>query len=233
MSLEARHGNLPHTTGTLVGRAEVLAGLAAKVRSRQLVTLTGVGGVGKTRLAVAVGAELADEFPDGTWLVELAPVGNPDAVPDAIAGALGITPQGDARVIDTVAEAVAGRQMLILVDNCEHVLAAAAAAIEAIRARSDVPRILTTSREHLSLPGETHRVRVSPLTVHGGVTSDAVNLFAVRARAVSTGVRDLRRADRGRRDRDLRDAGRASPRHRAGRRADGGDERGRGAGPAR
>ena len=63
------------------------------------------------------------------WLVELAPVGDPDAVPDAIATALGITPQGDARVIDTVAEAVAGRRLLILVDNCEHVLAAAAAAI--------------------------------------------------------------------------------------------------------
>ena len=70
--------------------------MAALVRSRPLVTLSGVGGVGKTRLALAVGAELAEEFPDGVWLVELAPVGDADAVPDAIATALGITPQGDA-----------------------------------------------------------------------------------------------------------------------------------------
>jgi predicted ATPase/DNA-binding CsgD family transcriptional regulator len=186
VSLEASRGNLPRTTTTLVGRAGVLPELAAQVRTRQLVTLSGVGGVGKTRLALAVGAELADEFPDGTWLVDLAPVGNPDAVPDAIASALGITPQGDARIIDTVAEAVAGRRLLILVDNCEHVLTAAAAAIGEILARSDVPRILATSREHLKAPGET-LLSVSPLTVEGGVTSDAVSLFVQRAQAVRTG----------------------------------------------
>lgn len=186
MSLEARHGNLPRTTTTLVGRAGTLDELAALVRSRQLVTLSGVGGVGKTRLALAVGAELADEFPDGTWLVELAPVGNADAVPDAIATALGITPQGDARVIDTVAEAVAGRRLLILVDNCEHVLTAAAEAIGEILARSDVPRILATSRERLPAPGET-LLSVSPLTMDGGVTSEAVTLFVERARVVRPG----------------------------------------------
>ena len=100
--------------------------VASLVRSRPLVTLTGVGGVGKTRLALAVGAELAPDFPDGVWLVELASVGDPDAVPDAIATALGITPQGGAPVIDAVAEALAGRQVLVVVDNCEHLLAAAA-----------------------------------------------------------------------------------------------------------
>ncbi len=108
-----------------------------------------MGGVGKTRLALAVAADLADEFPDGTWLVELAAVSNPDAVPDAIATALGIPPQGRARVIDTVAAALAGRRLLVLVDNCEHVRTAAAAAIGEILARSDVPRILATSREQL------------------------------------------------------------------------------------
>ena len=124
--MEAGRGNLPRSPTTLVGRSRVLAEVAALVRSRPLVTLSGVGGVGKTRLALAVGAELAEEFPDGVWLVELAPVGDADAVPDAIATALGITPQGGARVIDTVAEALAGRRVLIVVDNCEHVLAAAA-----------------------------------------------------------------------------------------------------------
>ena len=119
------------------------------------------------------------------WLVELAPVGDAEAVPDAIATALGITPQGDARVIDTVAEALAGRRVLIVVDNCEHVLTAAAAAIGEILARSDVPRVLATSREHLRAPGET-LLSVSPLAVDG-VTSDAVTLFVERARAVRPG----------------------------------------------
>ena len=127
MSVQAGRGNLPHAPTTLVGRARVVAEVADLVRARPLVTLSGVGGVGKTRLALAVGAELADEFPDGVWLVELAPVRDADAVPDAIATALGITPQGGARVIDTVAEALAGRRVLVVVDNCEHLLPAAAA----------------------------------------------------------------------------------------------------------
>jgi predicted ATPase/DNA-binding CsgD family transcriptional regulator len=196
VSPEARRGNLPRTTATLVGRADAIPALAALVRSQQLVTLSGVGGVGKTRLALAVGSDLADEFADGTWLVELAPVINSDAVPDAIATALGVPPQGSVPIIETVAEAVAGRRMLIIVDNCEHVRAAAAAAIAQVLDRSDVPRILATSREPLSLPGETLRP-VSPLKLDGGVTSDAVSLFTERARAVRQefGIFDEQAAD--------------------------------------
>lgn len=182
---EAVRGNLPRSTTTLVGRSRALSEVAALVRSHPLVTLTGTGGVGKTRLALAVGAELAEEFPDGVWLVELAPVGDAEAVPDAIATALGVTAQGGARVIDTVAEALAGRRVLVVVDNCEHVLAAAAGAIGEILARSDVPRVLATSREHLRTPGEV-LMTVSPLAVDG-VTSDAVTLFVERARAVRPG----------------------------------------------
>ena len=185
MSAEAVHGNLPRSATTLVGRSHTLSEVASLVRSRPLVTLTGVAGVGKTRLALAVGAGLAQEFPDGVWLVELAPVGDAATVPDAIATALGITPQGGARVIDTVAEALAGRRVLVVVDNCEHVLAATAQAIGEILARSDAPRVLTTSREHLQAPGEAV-LTVSPLAVDG-VTSDAVTLFVERARAVRPG----------------------------------------------
>ena len=129
MTLEARRGNLPRSLAPLVGRTEAIPAAAAAVRAGRLVTLTGPGGVGKTRLALAVAAELAEDFPDGVWLVELAAVADGDAVADAIATALGVTPHGDDRVIDTVAEAVAGRRLLVVVDNCEHVLAAAAAAI--------------------------------------------------------------------------------------------------------
>ena len=150
------------------------------------MTLTGVGGVGKTRLALPSAADLADGFPDGVWLVELAPVGDPDAVPDAIANALGITPQGDTPVIDAVAEAVAGRRLLIVIDNCEHVLPAAVAAIQQVLARSDTPRILATSRERLVVAGEAV-VSVAPLALEGGVTSDAVTLFVERAGTVRPG----------------------------------------------
>ena len=92
------------------------------------------------------------------WLVELAPVGDPDAVPDAIANALGITPQGETPVIDTVAEAVAGRRLLIVIDNCEHLLAAAAAAIARDpRPLRDAHGSLATSREHLRVAGRGAR----------------------------------------------------------------------------
>jgi len=179
-------GNLPRPATTLIGRAEVLPTVASQVRAHQLVTLSGVGGVGKTRLALAAGADVAEEFPDGVWLVELAAVSDADAVPDAIAGALGITPQGDVPVIDAVAEAVSGRRLLIVIDNCEHVLAAAAAAIGEVIVRSDTPRILATSRESLRVAGEV-LLSVSPLALDGGVTSHAVALFVERAAAVRPG----------------------------------------------
>ncbi len=119
-------------------------------------------------------------------MVELAPVRDPEAVPYAIADALGITPQGETPVIDTVAEAVAGRRLLILIDNCEHLLAAAAAAIGRVVARSETPRIMATSREDLRVAGEAV-VPVAPLALEGGVMSDAVSLFVERAVTVRPG----------------------------------------------
>ena len=92
-----------------------------------------------------MGAELAGEFPDGVWMVELASVSDPAAVPDAIATALGVTPQGDAPLIEAVAESLAGRQLLLVLDNCEHVHAAARAAIAAMLARSGDVKLLATS----------------------------------------------------------------------------------------
>ena len=178
----ARRSNLPRSLPPLVGRAEAITAAGAAVRASRLVTLTGPGGVGKTRLALAVAAELAEDFPDGVWLVELAAVADGDAVADAIATALGVTPHGDDRIIDTVAEAVTGRRLLLVVDNCEHVLAAAARAIGEILAGSDIPRVLATSRELLLAPGEAV-VPVTPLSVETGVTSAAVTLFVQRAGA--------------------------------------------------
>ena len=95
------------------------------MRSNRLVTLTGVGGVGKTRLALEVGAEVAGEFPDGVWMVELARSATRPPSRRLFANSLGITPQGDAPLIDTVADALRGRQLLVVVDNCEHILTTA------------------------------------------------------------------------------------------------------------
>ncbi|MGH3258910.1 MAG: LuxR C-terminal-related transcriptional regulator [Streptosporangiaceae bacterium] len=153
------------------------------MRDQQLVTLTGVGGVGKTRMALEVGAELAGEFPDGAWMVELAAVGDPGSIPAAIATVLGITPQGDTSLITTVAAALAGKRLLLVIDNCEHLLRAAGSAIEAIVGRSGHIRVLATSREPLGVDAEAV-LGVSPLEVAGGTESDAVTLFMDRARAV-------------------------------------------------
>ncbi|HEY5173639.1 MAG TPA: adenylate/guanylate cyclase domain-containing protein, partial [Acidimicrobiia bacterium] len=182
-SIDYFAGNLPQQLSSLVGREKVVAEVADLVRSSRLVALTGVGGVGKTRLALEVGAEVAGEFPDGVWMVELASVGDPASVAAAIATVLGITPQGDAALIDTVADALGGRRLLLVVDNCEHVLAAAGSAIAAILGRSRNVKILATTRETLGVDGETV-LAVAPLALEGGATSDAVALFVDRARAV-------------------------------------------------
>ena len=182
-SAEHLAGNLPRRVTSLVGRDELVRHGAECVRNRPLVTLTGVGGVGKTRMALEIGAELAGDFPDGAWLVELAAVGDPGSIPAAIATVLGITPQGGTPLITTIAAALAGKRLLLIIDNCEHVLGAAGSAVETIVGRSGHGRVLATSREPLGLDAEAV-LRVSPLAVAGGTESDAVTLFADRARAV-------------------------------------------------
>jgi predicted ATPase/class 3 adenylate cyclase/DNA-binding CsgD family transcriptional regulator len=195
-SVDAVIGNLPQQLSSVIGREEVVGEVAELVRGNRLVTLTGVGGVGKTRLAVEVGAEVAGEFPDGVWLIELASVSDPDSVPASIATVLGITPQADTPLVQTVAETLAGRQLLLVVDNCEHVLAAAASTITTILGRSGRVRIVATSREALAVIGESS-LAVPPLARDGGVASDAVALFVDRARAVRPdfGLNDPQTAD--------------------------------------
>jgi predicted ATPase/DNA-binding CsgD family transcriptional regulator len=176
-------GNLPPQLTSLVGREQLVAEIAEVVRSSPLVTLTGVGGVGKSRLALEIGTELAAELPDGVWLIELASVGDPTSVPAALATALGITPQGETPLVDTIAETLAGRAVLLLMDNCEHLLPAVGSMLETVLAPSTRLRILATSRESLGLQHETV-IAVSPLAVSGGETSDAASLFVDRARSV-------------------------------------------------
>ncbi len=158
--------------------------MQAALRTHRLVTLTGVGGVGKTRLATEVAARLTGEFPDGVWVFELAAVTDPAAVPDAVAAVLGITQQPGKSVGESVAAALEGRIRLLVFDNCEHVLDAAADLIEAILAASATVRIVATSREGLGVADE-QLWPVPSLDLSGGVDSAAVNLFVERAQSVA------------------------------------------------
>ena len=148
-AVDSNPGNLRPAITSFIGRESEVAEVQAAMRSHRLVTLTGVGGVGKTRLALEVAGRLVDEFPDGVWVFELAAVTDPVAVPDAVAAVLGITQQPAKTVSESVAAALEGRVRLLVFDNCEHVLDAAADLIEAILARSASVTILATSREGL------------------------------------------------------------------------------------
>ena len=192
-ALDTSPGNLRSVGTRLVGRGAEVAAIEAAVKSHRVVTLTGVGGVGKTRLAVDVATLLAEAFPDGVWLFELAAVTDPLAVPDAVASALGITQQPGKSVTESVADALEGRIRLLVFDNCEHVLDAAADLIEAILAISATIRILATSREGLGVPDE-QVLPVRPLDTAAGLESAAVTLFVERARSIAS---DFSMADLG------------------------------------
>ncbi len=181
---DASPGNLRPAPTSFIGRESEVADVLAAVKAHRLVTLTGVGGVGKTRLALEVAGRLVDEFPDGVWVFELAAVTDPAAVPDAVAAVLGITQQPGRSVADSVAAALEGRVRLLVFDNCEHVLDAAADLIEAILAASATTKIVATSREGLGLADE-QLWPVPSLDVGAGVDSAAVALFVERAQHVS------------------------------------------------
>jgi predicted ATPase len=183
-ALDAGPGNLRRAPTSFIGRESELDEVQAAVKAHRVVTLTGVGGVGKTRLAVEVAARLVDEFPDGVWFFELAAVTDPVAIPDAVAAVLGITQQPGKTVSESVAAALEGRLRLLVFDNCEHVLDAAADLIEAILARSATVRILATSREGLGVPDE-QVWPVPSLDIGAGIDSAAVSLFVERAHGIA------------------------------------------------
>src|SRR6202040_32910 len=182
-ALDASPGNLRPATTSFIGRESEVAELHAAVKAHRLVTLTGVGGVGKTRLALEVAARLADEFPDGVWVFELAAVTDPAAIPDAVAAVLGITQQPGKTVTESVASALEGRLRLLGFDNCEHVVDSVADLVEAILAASATVTILATSREGMGVSDE-QLWRVPSLDVNSGTQSAAVNLFVDRAHSV-------------------------------------------------
>jgi predicted ATPase len=183
-TVDTSPGNLRKPTTSFVGRDSEVADVVAAVRAHRLVTLTGSGGVGKTRLALEAAARVIAEFPDGVWLFELAAIADPASVPDAVAAVLGITQQPGKTVSESVAAALEGRVRLLLLDNCEHVRDAAADLVEAILGHSSAVRVLATSREGLGV--EDERVWLVPsLDVRAGVDSAAAALFVDRAASVA------------------------------------------------
>ena len=189
------HG-FPASLTSFVGRAQATREIAAQLAECRLVTLTGPGGAGKTRLAGQVAEQVACRFADGVWLAELAAVRDPAQVPAAVAAALGIHDLPVAAAADALAHALARRQLLLVLDNCEQVIGAAAEVCGRLLLGADDVRVLATSREPLRIAGEV-RYRLGPLTLPApdepgrpGKTaqeSEAVTLFADRARRVDPG----------------------------------------------
>jgi predicted ATPase/DNA-binding CsgD family transcriptional regulator len=187
----ARYG-FPAELTAFVGRAEAVTDVADRLTRYRLVTLTGPGGAGKTRLAGQVAMQTAARFADGVWLAELAAVTDPAQVASAVGAALGIRDLPSEAVADALARALARRQLLLVLDNCEHVIGAAAELCARLLLAADDVRILATSREPLRMAGEA-RYRLGPLALppSGDLTAaaacEAVTLFADRARRADPG----------------------------------------------
>ncbi|MGW5158053.1 ATP-binding protein, partial [Nonomuraea wenchangensis] len=174
---------LPAPLTSFIGRARERAELAALLKEHRQVTAVGPGGVGKTRLALAVAAEAAGAYPDGVWFADLVPVTDPGMIAAAVAGALGLGEQPGSDLAESVAAALADRDALVVLDNCEHVLDGVAPFLERLLATCPRLTVLATSRARLMVPFE--RVYpVPPLSLAADGDSDAVALFMERAAAV-------------------------------------------------
>jgi len=184
--------NLPLQLTTFTGRQKEIAEVKASLKTARLLTLTGPGGSGKTRLALEAAAQVMDGFPDGVWFVDLAPIGNPDLVPHAVAWAVGIPEEPRRLLLDTLADALRPKAVLLVLDNCEHLLDATVRLTRHLLQAASNLRILATSREALGLAGE--RVwPVPPMALPGTdhldslerlAATDTVRLFLDRAAGV-------------------------------------------------
>ncbi len=187
-TLEAVPNNLPSQLASFVGRNDELQQVRLLLGETRLLTLTGVGGVGKTRLALHAAAAVTNDHDDGVWLVELAAVTDPQDLPDHVAAALGIRETPNVAVAEALMVHLADKAVLLILDNCEHVIDAAAKfADHHLRGCPDL-QILATSREALGVGGETvWRVPSLGLPGAGAQQTDAIHLFIERASLVQPG----------------------------------------------
>lgn len=192
-SLDTLPNNLPRKLTSFIGREREIREVKQAVIDSTLLTIVGTGGVGKTRLALQVAADLLAHCLHGVWLVELAPVTDAAQIPQAVAAALGIREYPGLTLRDSLMEYLGSREILLLLDNCEHLVAGVTEFVEAVIASAPRVRILCTSREPLGIPGE--RIwRIPSLTLPAAgqhpdldvlAQNEAVRLFVERARAVS------------------------------------------------
>jgi predicted ATPase/class 3 adenylate cyclase/Tfp pilus assembly protein PilF len=193
-TLDIQRHNLPSQATPFLGRAQDVGRIRELVHDPEvrLVTLTGPGGVGKTRLAQHVAGELVEGFPDGVWFIDLAPLTDPTLVAQTIAGTLGVREAGERPLLEALAEHVSSRRLLLVLDNFEHVMAAATVVADLIRNAPSV-KALVTSRAPLRLQGE-REAPILPLALPARedgeppdfdeiMRSDAVQLFVARAQA--------------------------------------------------
>jgi predicted ATPase/DNA-binding winged helix-turn-helix (wHTH) protein len=174
---ERARTNLPAAVTLLIGRSAAQQALQSFVSAYRVVTLTGPGGIGKTALALEVARHVPGEFADGGWLVELASISDPGLVPSAVAGTLGVRLGSNILSAEAVARAIAGRNLLLVLDNCEHVIDAAAKLAETLIRMSPRITILATSREILRIEGE-YVYRVPPLQVPAVEEADADQILS-------------------------------------------------------
>ena len=190
----ARHppalNNLPLRRASFLGREQDVSDVTGLLETTNLVTLTGAGGIGKTSLALAIAGGLLDMFRDGVWFARLAPVADPNLVPSAVADALGVSEEPGRPLMSTLLNYLRNRQLLVVLDNCEHLIEGCARFADAVLRESSQTRILATSREPLGIAGElTWRVSSLPtpdpqdLVASADLTQfPAVRLFIERAK---------------------------------------------------
>src|SRR5438093_79205 len=173
----APRSNLPEPVSELIGRDASLREVVELVTRQRLVTLTGAGGIGKTRLSLEVARQLLPTFPDGVGLAELGPLTDPQLIPITVGAALGLTPVSGTVSVESVAAALSGKHVLVLLDNCEHLIEAAARMAEALLRASHIVCVIATSREPLRAAAE-YVYRVPPLDVPDENNLDAAAAIA-------------------------------------------------------
>jgi predicted ATPase/class 3 adenylate cyclase len=189
-SLDAFGHNLPTLLTSLIGREADTAAVIAELDKSRLVTLVGTGGVGKTRLGLQVAAESIEQFDGGVWWAELATINDPASVPSAALGAIGVPAQPGRRAVQLLADQIGDRATLFVLDNCEHVISASAKFVDELLTAVPSVKVLATSREPVSVPGETvwrvPSLGVPNLSMAHSIDSleraDATRLFVERAR---------------------------------------------------